>query len=411
MTMVRVVQGGRSGRAGAAVAGSNLVHVHGHNRRVILDVVRRVGASTRAEIARATRLTGQTVSNIVAHLEQDGLLVAGSPNRGGRGQPSIPYAINPRGAWSLGFHVDHRTLTGAIADFSGALVASASVGANQTSPDRLVGLLPQLARRLMVEAKADRALVLGAGLALPVRFGAGTISTAGPTTLPGWDDPDAAEKIERALGMQVFIENDAMAAAIGERLSGVARGIDSFVFLFVDDGLGAGLFLGGQPWRGAARNAGEIGHMIVEPEGRPCPCGNRGCLERYVSLSTVYETFALHPAQASPERVARRCREEPAALDGWVAEAAPRLARAIGILESTLDPDTVILGGVAPRILLERLVAAADPLPVSVGSRPGRPLPRVVLGSGSQQAIVLGAASLPIFDEVNPRFESLLKHI
>ena len=100
----------------------------------------------------------------------------------------------------------------------------------------------------------------------------------------------------------MIVENDATAAAIGERLHGVARNLDSFVYLFIGTGLGAGLFLGGHLFKGSAHNAGEIGHMIVEPDGRPCPCGNRGCLERYLSLRAAYECLKLPDADhAAPE--------------------------------------------------------------------------------------------------------------
>ncbi|MDQ0392329.1 ROK family transcriptional regulator [Labrys monachus] len=398
-------QAGRSA-AGRSVAGTNLEHARSHNRRVVLDVVRRLGPLSRAEIARETALTNQTISNIVDELELAGFLLPGVPTREGRGQPPIPYGINPEGAWSLGFHVDHRAITGALVDLTGRPVALREVAAQRPSPQDAAPILRRLADELAAEARIEPSRLLGAGLALPVRFDVGAITTAGPTTLPGWDGPDMRLHLSRTLGQPVLIENDAMAAAIGERLHGAARDIDSFVFLFLDQGLGAGLFLGGQPWRGASLNAGEIGHMIVVPGGRPCPCGNRGCLERYVSLSAAQEFLADDPASdtaidlaaASPER-----------LERWIDEAAPHLAAAVNILESTLDPETILLGGVAPAALLARLIEKAMPLPMSVGSRTGRDRPRLIAGAVGRHTVALGAASLPIFDEINPRFDVLLK--
>ena len=390
---------------GRGVAGTNLEHARSHNRRVVLDVVRRLGPLSRAEIARETALTNQTISNIVDELELAGFLMPGVPTREGRGQPPIPYAINPQGAWSLGFHVDHRAILGALVDLTGKPVALREIEAQRPSPEDAAPILRRLADELAAEARIDTARLLGAGLALPVRFGVGAITTAGPTTLPGWDAPEIRAHFSRMLGQPVLIENDAMAAAIGERLHGTARGIDSFVLLFLDEGLGAGLFLGGQPWRGASLNAGEIGHMIVVPGGKPCPCGNRGCLERYVSLSAAQEFLAdtagadtVDLAAVAPER-----------LERWIDEAAPLLAAAVNILESTLDPDTILLGGVATPALLARLIEKAMPLPMSVGSRAGRQRPRLIAGAVGRHTVALGAASLPIFDEINPRFDVLLK--
>lgn len=392
-----------------AVAGTNLEYARSHNRRAVLEAVRRAGTLSRAEIARETALTGQTISNIVEELEHGGLLVAGQPRRGARGQPSIPYAINPTGAWSLGFHVDHRAIVGALVDLTGDTVALRSMEAYQPSPVDAIESLRVMTASLLEQGSVSPDRVLGAGLALPVRFGVGTITTAGPTTLPGWDEPEVGRRISKAIGLPVLIENDAMAAAIKERLGGAAREIESFIHLFVDDGLGAGIMLGGQPWRGASLNAGEIGHMIIEPGGRSCPCGNRGCLERYVSLRAAYECVSATPEKGSPQLIADLDAAESPALSAWIEEAAPRLARAVSMLESTLDPETIILGGPAPRRTLARLIERCAPLPMSVGLRQGRTRPRLLLGGTGPDLVALGAAALPIFNQFNPRFDVLLK--
>lgn len=360
-------------------------------------------------MARETALTVQTISNIVEELEACGLLLAGTPTQGARGQPSVPYRINPRGACALGFHIDHRMVVGALVDLMGAPVATESVPASRPGPTEAAEILRGLAARLLARGGGAANNVLGAGVALPVRFGVGPITTAGPTTLPGWDDPAATTRISEAIGHPVLIENDAMAAAIGERLGGAARDITSFVFLFLDDGLGAGIFIDGQPWRGASRNAGEIGHMVVEPGGLSCSCGNHGCLERYVSLRAAYEALLDHPDEGAPRDLEAMVEPLSPALAAWIAEAAPRLARAVGILEATLDPDTIILGGVAPRGILARLVEAVSPLPVSVGMRADRALPRIMLGGTGSDLVALGAAALPIFNEITPRFDVMLK--
>ncbi len=392
-----------------SVGGTNLGYARSHNRRAVLEAVRRGGASTRAEIARETGLTGQTISNIVRDLEAGGLLMAEGRRRGSRGQPSVPYRVDPAGAWSLGFHLDHRAVRGALIDLTGRTVALAERPALQPSPDAAVSILPALARELVAMGRVSPDRGLGAGLALPVRFGVGAITTAGPTTLPGWDDPTALERISKALAMSVLVENDGTAAAIREKLAGVAHDLDSFVCLFVDDGLGAGIFLGGQPWRGASLNAGEIGHMIVEPGGLPCPCGNRGCLERYVSLRAAYEAVLEDPDAGSPERLEKLVQDGDVRLAAWARSAGPSLARAVNIIESTLDPETIVIGGPIPRGLADWLIAAVDPLPISVGSRADRAFPRLMAGGTGPNLAALGAASLSVFDEINPRFDLLFK--
>ena len=126
-------------------------------------------------------------------------------------------------------------------------------------------------------------------MAMPGPFGVEGLTSVGPTALPGWQDFPIAEELQQLTGIPVTVENDATAAAIGERLYGVARNLNSFVYLFIGTGLGAGLFLDGHLYKGSRHNAGEIGHMIVSPGGLQCDCGKRGCLERYVSLRAAYE--------------------------------------------------------------------------------------------------------------------------
>ena len=195
---------------------------------------------------------------------------AAAPRRAGRGQPATPLSIDPDGAYSIGLQLDHQMLVGVLADLSGRIRARAATAVDQPGPD---SALPAM-RRMVAKLRKTRGLdpdpdcLLGIGVAMPGPFGVEGITSVGPTALPGWQDFPLAAELQRATGLPTIVENDATAAAIGERLHGAARQLTSFVYLFVGTGLGAGLILGGQLYRGNARNAGEIGHMIVEPGGK-----------------------------------------------------------------------------------------------------------------------------------------------
>ena len=303
-------------------------------------------------------------------------------------------------------------LVGVLADLSGRIRARASAAVDQPGPD---SALPAM-RRMVAKLRKTRGLdpdpdcLLGIGVAMPGPFGVEGITSVGPTALPGWQDFPLAAELQRATGLPTIVENDATAAAIGERLHGAARQLTSFVYLFVGTGLGAGLILGGQLYRGNARNAGEIGHMIVEPGGKPCVCGNRGCLERYLSLRAAYEWLELpDPDHASPELLTELLARGDKRLEGWIESVIAPTRRAINILESVLDPDAIVLGGFMPLPLLQRLFDRLEPLPPSVGARRGRTSPRILLGAAGRESSVLGAAALPIFDEINPQYDVLLK--
>jgi predicted NBD/HSP70 family sugar kinase len=392
----------------SSTPGTNLEHARSHNRRAVLEAVRLAGSLSRAEIARRTSLTIQTISNIVTELEDKGFLLAGQINRNPRGQPSIPYSINPKGASSIGFHIARHEVIGVLTDLKGKVLAQKEVTAEATTPQIATPIVTRMFDELIKTAKVSKRSLLGAGVALPARFGLGTLSTEGPTGLPGWNDAAVRSAFATQLNVPVFIENDAVAAAIGEHHYGAARGINSFVMLYLDEGLGAGLFLNGHLFKGALSNAGEIGHMIIEANGRSCPCGNRGCLERYVSLQAAFEFLGANSSHkiSSPRDVANMSALD---LKGWILDAAPKLAIAINILETVLDAETILIGGLASFDIVESLIACAQPLHISASTRPDRKFPRVMAGRVGRHATALGAAALPIFDEMNPNFDVLLK--
>jgi predicted NBD/HSP70 family sugar kinase len=394
----------------ATIAGTNLEQAKSHNRRVVIEAVRINGALSRAEIARLTALSSQTVSNIVAELEKVGMLKAAARRRAGRGQPATPLSINPDGAYSIGLQLDHRELIGVAVDLAGKIRARGRASVDQPGPDQALPAMRRLVARLAKSPRIDRRRLLGIGLSMPGPFGVEGITSVGPTALPGWQDFPIAAELGRRTGLPVIVENDATAAAIGERLHGVARRLDSFVYLFIGTGLGAGLFLDGHLFKGSAHNAGEIGHMIVEPEGRPCPCGNRGCLERYLSLRAAFEWLKIpDPDHASPETLTALLAAGDRRLNRWIDSVLAPTRRAINILESIIDPEAIVLGGFLPLPVLTMLIEGLEPLPPSVGARRARNAPRILLGAAGRETSALGAAALPIFDEINPQYDVLLK--
>lgn len=128
---------------------------------------------------------------------------------------------------------------------------------------------------------------LGVGVGIPgvVDLAGGILRSA--ANLPGWNDYPVAQELETRLGVPVMLENDANCAAMGEQWVGAGKGVDDLCMLTLGTGVGGGLLVNGRPWHGVAGMAGEVGHMTVIPDGRPCACGNRGCLEQYASATAI----------------------------------------------------------------------------------------------------------------------------
>src|SRR3546814_6312291 len=122
---------------------------------------------------------------------------------------------------------------------------------------------------------------------MPGPFNVDSMSFVGPTTLEGWDSVPIADRLSSLTGLPAFLGGDSLAAALGEKMHGVGRDLDSFYYVYFGVGLGGGAVIDGQPFAGAWGNAGEFGHIPVVPAGKPCSCGSRGCLEGYVSLHAL----------------------------------------------------------------------------------------------------------------------------
>jgi predicted NBD/HSP70 family sugar kinase len=205
--------------------------------------------------------------------------------------------------------------------------------------------------------------------------------------LIGWQEVDAAALFTDATGLPVMLSNDANAAAIAERLNGVAQDIASFAYLYFGAGLGLGLIHQGQLVSGAHGNAGEIGHIPIPGQG--------GKLEDALSrLSVERHLRAAGKAADRIDALEQLFEQRDPDLFVWLDTASAALGHAMAIVENLFDPQTVVLGGAMPDAILDHLLAHA-PLPdLSVSNRPNPPFPRLMRGASGRMTATLGAAAL-----------------
>lgn len=365
-----------------ALRGTNQEFGRPYNRRIVLESIRLHGPVARGDIASRVGLTVQTVSTIVRELEEHGYVLSVREEPKGRGLPPATLRINPEGGYAVGIHVTPLGIDAALINLSGDVIGSTTRQARNATPDHAFELIGAMVLELTGLRPGGR--VLGIGMALPGPFGVESMSFVGPTTMASWKDVALRERLTASTGLPAFFENDMAAAAIGERLYGLGAGYSEYYYLYFGVGLGGAMVHDGAVLRGAWGNAGEIGHIPAVPGGEPCPCGNSGCLERYFSLDAFR-------------------RRNIGEVD-WVVEVAPIFRNAIAIIENLFDPETVILGGLAPAGLLERLVGAAAQLPDSVSARRDRTTPRVMAATGGQHSVLRGAAALAVSGVLSPRF-------
>jgi len=391
-----------------AKTGTNHEGTSAHNRRVMIDALRVNGALSRADLARATRLSKQTVSNIIEELALDGLVISEDVVRKGRGQPSTPYRLVPDGAFAIGMQIDRHVTRAIAVDLVGNILARGEAILPQGGPAHGVRVILELIERVRsdlaaVSDQSEKRLV-GLGAAMPGPFG---IEGTGddPWMMEAWQHFPLLETLATGTGLDVGLQNDATACATAERMVGAAHGLDHAVCLFLGYGIGAGLILGGELYNGAHGNAGEIGMALLHGAG-----GARTPLEHRASLASFYQHMDIDPAAADVyATVAALASSSDARVEAWIKAAAEDLRWGVHLIETIFDPQTVILCGGAPAILASRLIAAMQPLLPSIAERRNRSLPRLQLGMTDPWSVALGAAAEPISRAFDPRFSAILK--
>ena len=389
-----------------AKSGTNQEGASAHNKRVIIDALRMNGALSRADLARATRLTKQTVSNLMEGLEQDGLVEPRGVVRKGRGQPSTPYGLVSDGAFAIGLQID-RHMTRAIAvDLVGNVLARSEAQLVPDGPAKGVKTVLALVEAVRadlqrIRPQADRRLA-GLGIAMPGPFDLEGADDD-PWMMSAWQAFPLIETVAAGTGLEVGLQNDAAACATAERMLGRARGLDHAVCIYIGYGIGAGLILGGELYSGANGNAGEVGMALLSDGGRQTP------LEHRASMASLYAHLGLDPGADVGDAVCALVEAGDPRVADWIERAAGDLRWAVHLVETLFDPQSVIISGGACELLMRQLVAATEPLPASLSVRRSRTTPRLQLGMTDPWAVALGAAAEPIGRAFEPRFSAILK--
>ncbi|MET0418811.1 MAG: ROK family transcriptional regulator [Actinoplanes sp.] len=252
------------------------------SRALVVDVIRSAVKISRVELADVTGLTQPSISNIVRDLIADGIIHEIGSVDSVRGKPRKLIAINPANRFGVGFHLGSETLTCVAIDLTGGVVGREVVPLAGAAPPELL---------------AERFDDFTAALDLP-RDRIEGLAVVAPDGHSALSAPRAG--LAGRIGLPVMVENDAAAAALGEFWSRRVSREQTFGSVYLSTGLGAGFVFGGALVRGASFDAGELGHLSIAYDGRPCPCGNTGCVERYASMAATVEA-----ARADPELAGR----------------------------------------------------------------------------------------------------------
>jgi predicted NBD/HSP70 family sugar kinase len=314
------------------------------NRARILDAIKRFGALTQVELADTTGLSTATVSIIVKELAGAGVVTINPVSRSGR--RALQVALARRLGLVAGIHFASRTLRIELSDLAGQVVAEQHMPLPadhraDTGMDRAALLIGDMLESLGASSEELRGV--GFAIAAPVDQRDGTLPVRGIQR--GWDEVPIAESMSRRVAKPVFVDNDANLAALAEYRFGAAQGARVPVYVYVGHGVGAGILVDGQVFRGAGGTAGEIGHIRVVENGAICHCGNRGCLETVVNAHAIVESLRATHGNLSLRDVVTQSLDGDLGCRRVIADVGTHVGVAIAALANVINPDRIVVGG------------------------------------------------------------------
>ncbi len=374
--------------------GANQLRVRAYNERLVLSLVRRNAGLSKAEIARLSGLSAQTVSVIMRALEKDGLLMRGTPVRGNVGKPKVPMALNPDGVYSFGLKIGRRSTELILMDFVGSVRATKREAYKYPTPDGIRRFVRDAVDDILTgldRNQIDR--IAGVGIAAPFELWNWVDEVGAPVEdMNAWREVDLVETIGAIVPFPVFQQNDATAACGAELVFGLGPNYSDFAYFFIGSFIGGGVVLNQALYAGRTGNAGAFGSMPVSSRsGHP---------SQLIDQASIFVLEQMLTREGGDPAMLWR---DPdywhglgKTLDIWIEHTARSLAIAITSVCSVIDFEAVIVDGGFPADVCERVVAATRAA-ISELDLQGIERPRIEQGRVGSAARAIGAASLPLF--------------
>lgn len=390
--------------------GSNQIGMSQFNERVVLQAVRLHGSMPKADLARLTNLSTQTISLIINRLLENGLVQKLTPLRGKVGQPSVPIMLNPDGAFFIGIKIGRRSLDVLLVDFVGVVRQRSSLSYPFPEPDTIfTAIAAQLTSVCASLTPSALARLSGIGIGAPLGLGGWQkLLDIAPEQARKWDDIDIRGRVQAMTNLPVEFAKDTAAACVAELVAGRGRSIKSYLYIFVDTFIGGGLVINSHLHGGLHGNAGAVGSVplgLARGDAKAAP-------EQLLSDASLYNLEQLFSASGLDESASydARALQEPwlTHTSAWLDDAARAIALAIVSATCLLDLEGVIIDGSVDRLLLKKLLEQVDTA-LGYYSWEGVRRPLVSEGTIGSDARGIGAALLPLYANFAPDRELFLK--
>ncbi|MFP5078586.1 ROK family transcriptional regulator [Rhizobium sp. YIM 134829] len=373
--------------------GANQTRVRAHNERLVMSLVRRHGSLSKAEIARRSGLSAQTVSVIMRGLEGDDLLIRGEPMRGRVGQPSVPMMLNPDAVYSFGVKIGRRSADLVLMDFVGAIRLNLHQPYPYPDPDAILNFIVEgIGKIEQMLTATQRARIAGIGVATPFELWNWAAEVGAPAeTMERWRTVDLAGELAARTRHPIHIQNDATSACGAELVFGVGASYPDFIYFYIGSFIGGGIVLNSALFSGRTGTAGALGPLQV-----PGPNGGTTPLLKVASIF-VLENM-LKAAGIDPRPLyysAEEWIDFGPPLAAWIDSTASALARAIISAASIIDFGAAVIDGGFPAWVRARIVAATRSAVQELDLQ-GVIVPDIIEGAVGSEARAIGGASLPL---------------
>lgn len=370
------------------------------NKTLVLDTVRQQQPLSRADIAATLGLNKATVSSLVSELIESQLVTESGPGESSGGRKPTLLLFNRGAGYAIGIDIRVNDLFAVLVDLEGNVIRERTVPLKDSSPDHTIDQIRKMMHWLSKRAPESPYGIVGIGIGVPGLVDEKSRIVSAPNL--GWNNVAVQNLLISEFGENIHIDNEANAGAIGEKLYGAGRDAANLIYISIGVGIGSGMIVGGELYRGTSNFSGEVGHMTVTENGPLCRCGNRGCWETLASEKALLDRAAQRwqdDAAASEEEGLDRLLKLARAGDldalSLLEETGKHLGVGLANLVNILNPELIVIGNrlsMAGDLLQEPMLHTLESRSLSYHMKKTQ----VAFAELGIRSTALGAASMPI---------------
>lgn len=311
-----------------------------NNKALVLQLIMENEPISRADIAQISGLNKTTVSTLVTELLEEDLLFESGPGVSSGGRRPVILHFNKDAGYAIGIDIGVNYVLSVLTDLKGTILIEKSQTLSRTTYASIMDILQNMIQSLMDEMPKSRYGIIGIGVGVP-----GIVNNEGAVLLApnlGWSNIQLKEELEKLYSVPVIIENEANAGAVGEQNFGLGQNHENILYISAGIGIGVGIIVNRQLYKGINGFSGEMGHMIIDMNGKRCNCGSRGCWEAYASEQALLEMS--DPSIESLEVLLELAKNGDEKAKHLFEEIGNYLGLGINNIINTFNPEQVIIG-------------------------------------------------------------------